>query len=390
MRYCHAKVFLGEAGFVKAGFSVENGRFRNISPESGKGHPLSSERDADNTDTEPSVDLGGLLVLPGLVDMHIHGNSGCDFSDGSEDGLRRIGTYLASRGVTTFAPASMTLPYDVLERAFYTACQYRTDRPEAGARLAGIHMEGPFFSEKRRGAQNREYLKAPDAQAVFRLQEACGGLIRVVDIAPELPGAVEFIREVSSCCRVSAGHTDASYEEASAAFSAGASHVTHLFNAMPPLHHRTPGLIGAACEQANVTAELICDGLHIHPSVIRMAFRLFPGQICLISDAMRCCGMPDGVYELGGQQVTLKDRAARLSDGTLAGASSDLFEDMVNAIHFGIPVTEAVTAASLTPAEVLGAAEEVGSIEKGKKADFLVCDESWNLKQVYMDGIRIR
>ena len=185
-------------------------------------------------------------------------------------------------------------------------------------------------------------------------------------------------------------HTDASYEEACRAFDAGASHVTHLFNAMPPINHRSPGVIGAAFERDDVTAELICDGLHIHPSIVRMAFRLFPGRICLISDALRCCGMPDGEYELGGQQVTLQGGAARLADGTIAGAACNLFEDMVNAIRFGIPVEDAVLAATLTPAREIGMDQEIGSLEMGKRADFIVCDENWNLEQVYVDGVRVR
>ena len=218
------------------------------------------------------------------------------------------------------------------------------------------------------------------------LQEAAKGLIRIVDIAPELEGAASFIREVSGSCRVSAAHTDASYEEAAAAFDAGASHLTHLFNAMPPIRHREPGVIGAASERQNVTAELICDGFHIHPAIVRMAFKLFPGRLCLISDSMRCCGMPEGEYELGGQQVFVKDRQARLRDGTLAGATLNLYDDMVNAIRFGIPAEDAVLAATLLPAREVLIDKETGSLEEGKLADFLVCDGEWKLKRVYLGG----
>ena len=211
-----------------------------------------------------------------------------------------------------------------------------------------------------------------------------------MDVAPELDGAEEFVRAAAKISRVSAAHTDASYEDAARAFDAGASHVTHLFNAMPPIHHRRPGVIGAACERENVYAELICDGLHVHPSVIRMAFKLFPGRICLISDSLRCCGMPEGVYELGGQSITLKDGQARIEDGNLAGAVANLYEDLVNAIHFGIKVEEAVLAATLNPACQVGMDDEIGSLEMGKKADFLVCDAEWNLQQVYISGRMIR
>ena len=378
MRFSNAWIFQGEKGFVKGSFSVARDRITEIVPE-GKA--------AD--EAEAPVDLQGMYVLPGLIDIHTHGSAGHDFSDGCAEGLHEMGKYLAHHGITSFAPTSMTLPYEKLSEAFKTAADYKKTRAEDEARLAGIHMEGPYFSEKKKGAQNSAYLKLPDAAGFFSLQEKCGQLIRIVDVAPELPGAEEFVREVSGDCRVSVAHTDASYEDAVRAFEAGASHVTHLFNAMPPIHHRKPGVIGAACEKENVVAELICDGLHVHPSVVRMAFRLFPGRICLISDALRCCGMPDGEYELGGQQVTLKNGQARLSDGTLAGAASNLYQDMVNAIRFGIPKEDAILAATMIPAKELGMEAEVGSLELGKRADFIVCDPDFTLRHVYVGGVRI-
>ena len=208
--------------------------------------------------------------------------------------------YLAENGVTGFAPASMTLPYDVLESAYLTAKRLRDEQPEDCAALLGINMEGPFFSEKKKGAQNGAYLRNPDWEAFEHLYEVSDGLIRIADLAPELPGAVEFTEKASKLCTVSVAHTDASYDEGRAVYEAGATHLTHLYNAMPGIHHRKPGVIGAASECEQVYAELICDGQHVHPSAVRMAFRLFPERICLISDALRCCGMPDGQYTLGG------------------------------------------------------------------------------------------
>ena len=184
-------------------------------------------------------------------------------------------------------------------------------------------------------------------------------------------------------------HTDASYEEAKAVFEAGASHLTHTFNAMPGIHHRKPGPIGAASERGDVAAELICDGLHVHPSAVRMAFRLFPGRVCLISDSLRCCGMPDGEYELGGQQVFLSGGVARLADGTIAGAASDLYADMRNAVAFGIPKEEAILAATIRPAREIGRESEIGSIETGKLADFVVCGEDLKLRAVYIGGEKV-
>ena len=367
-------IFMDGLGFMPGELQTEGERIRWIR--------LLPPEALDNAQRET-------YVLPGLVDIHSHGCAGFDFSDGDPDGLAAMGRYYAAHGITTFLPASMSLPYEQLEQAFHTASFYADCRPKGGARLAGIRMEGPYLSDKKKGAQKAEYLKLPDIEAFCRLQEGCGHLIRIVDLAPELSGAEDFIRNVSASCRVSLAHTNASYEEAMKAFAAGASHVTHLFNGMAPLHHRQPGVIGAAFACKDVMVELICDGLHLHPEIVRMAFTLFPGRVCLISDSMRACGMPDGTYELGGQQVIKKAAAARLSDGSLAGAAMNLFDDMANAIRFGIPVTDAVTAATLTPARAIGLDREIGSLEAGKRADYVICDKDFKVRQVFTGGVQI-
>ena len=376
MLFTNASVFLENKGLTPASFRVEDGVFTALLPPDARG--------------AEAVDLGGARVLPGLIDVHTHGNSGADFSDGDDAGLRRMAAFLAQSGVTGFAPASMTLPYETLAAAYASAKRLHDAAPADCARLLGINMEGPFFSEKKKGAQNAAYLKAPDFEAFWRLYEGCGGLIRIVDLAPELPGAADFTRRASKFCTVSVAHTDASYDEAAAVYAAGATHLTHLYNAMPAIHHRTPGVIGAASENEAVYAELISDGYHVHPSAVRMAFKLFPGRICLISDALRCCGMPDGEYELGGQAVFLKGGVARLADGTIAGSASTLFDCLRNAVSFGVPFDEAVTAATLNPARQLGCADRLGSIAVGKRADFLVCGEDLSLRAVYLDGQRLR
>ena len=373
MLFKNANIFV-DGRFQHGSFYVENGKISGLLP---------------TVPAEDGVDLENQCVIPGLIDVHNHGNSGADFSDGEYDGLAKMARYLAKNGVTSFAPASMTLPYDVLEAAYKTAVRLRNEQPSGCARLMGIQMEGPFFSEKKKGAQNGAYLRNPDFDAFRRLYDISEGLIRIADVAAELPGAVEFTEKASALCTVSIAHTDCTYEEASAVFSAGASHLTHLYNAMPGIHHRKPGPIGAGSERENVVAELICDGQHVHPSAVRMAFKLFPGRICLISDALRCCGMPDGQYTLGGQDVFLKNSVARLADGTIAGSATNLYDCMRKAVEFGIPKEQAILSATLIPAKELGREAEIGSIKPGRLADFVVCDENLNRKAVYLSGTRL-
>ena len=371
MNFKNAMLYTEEFRFVPGAFSVEDGKFANVL----------GEPQAD------AVDLHGAYVIPGLIDVHNHGNSGADFSDGDYDGLVKMAEYLARNGVTSFAPASMTLPYDVLAKAFATARRLADEAPEGASALRGIQMEGPFFSEKKKGAQNGAYLRDPDFAAFSKLYHDCGGLVRIVDVAPELPGACEFIRQAKELCTVSIAHTDANYDEARAAVEAGVTHLTHLFNAMPALHHRKPGVIGAAAEADQVSAEIISDGQHIHPSAVRLAFRLFGAErMVLISDALRCCGMPDGEYELGGQAVFLKGGVARLADGTIAGSATNLYDCMLRAISFGIAKEDAVRAATWNPARQIGCLDVVGSIADGKRADFVVCDENLTRKAVWLAG----
>ena len=353
-------------------FEVKDGKFGAILPENVP---------------EDAIDLQGATVIPGLVEVHSHGAAGADFSDGDYEGLKAMARYYGQVGVTSFAPASMTLPYDVLAKAFGNAKRLVEETPEGHAVLRGIQMEGPYFSYKKRGAQNADYLKDPDFEGFRELYESCDGLIRIVDVAPELPGAVEFVEKAKELCTVSVAHTDSDYEHAKAVFDAGATHLTHLYNAMPPIHHRTPGVIPAASENPNVRAELICDGHHIHPASVRLAFAMFPGRMVLVSDSGRCAGLEEGAkFDLGGQDAWLRGGVGKLGDGTIACSAANLWQCLNNVLAWGISEEEAIRAATYNPACAIGAEKLVGSIETGKQADFLICSPDYTTRRVFIAG----
>ena len=335
---------------------------------------------AEYQDDGKVIDAEGLLVLPGLVDIHSHGAAGEDFSDGNPEGLKKILQYEKRCGITSYCPTSMTFPKERLRQIFASIKGAQT---EEGAKVVGINMEGPFLDPAKKGAHVEEWIAAPDAAFVRELNQDVDGLVRLVTLAPNMDGAEEFIKEMHEEVCISLGHTAADYDCASGAMKLGAHHVTHLYNAMQPFGHRAPGLIGAAMDDPECMVELICDGYHIHPSAIRAAFRLFgPERVILISDSMRATGMENGTYELGGQEVTVKDRKAVLKDGTLAGSATNLYGCMCKAIEFGIPLEQAIMAATANPARSIGIFDRVGSIRIGKQADLLLVSENLELKRV--------
>ena len=373
MFYKNARIFCSDFQFHTGAFEVVDGKFGAILPE---------------TVPADAIDLKGATVIPGLIDVHSHGNSGADFSDGDYEGLKAMAAYFAQCGVTSFAPASMTLPYDVLAKAFANARQLADEAPEGLSVLRGIQMEGPYFSYKKRGAQNADYLKEPDFEGFQKLFEDCGGLVKIVDVAPELPGAAEFVAQASKLCTVSIAHTDSDYDHAKAAVDAGVTHLTHLYNAMPGIHHRTPGVIPAAVENPNVQAELICDGYHIHPASVRLAFTMFKNRMVLVSDSGRCAGQTEGYqFDLGGQMAEVRGGVAKLvGTETIACSAANLWQCLCNVISWNVPEEEAVRAATYNPAKAIGADKVVGSIEEGKIADFLIVAPDYSAKRVFLAG----
>ncbi len=373
MKIIGGLVFHEGRGFIKETLYTEGGRFS-----------LSSSEDT-------ILDAESCYVIPGLVDIHFHGCAGHDFSDASPDGLASIAAYQLSQGVTSICPASMTLSPETLQNICKCAEDFSHKDSRNGSRLVGINLEGPFISNAKRGAQNPDYIRQADFSLLELLQDYAGGLVKLVTLAPETPGAIDFIRKVKQSelrdISISIGHTQSNYDTAKKAFACGADHVTHLFNAMPPFTHRAPGVIGAAFDTSDCFVEIICDGIHIAPSVIRAAFAMFGRErVVLISDSMRATGLSDGNYTLGGLNVQVNGALATLEDGTLAGSVTNLIECMRCAVSMGIPLETAVQCATINPARSIHIDNDYGSLEVGKAADFLLLDKNLTLVGVFKDG----
>lgn len=341
-------------------------------------------RMADKLDYKESdlvVDCAGYTIVPGFVDIHVHGGAGTDTCDADADGLREMAKFLLTKGVTSFCPTTMTISEADIEKTLSVvrSCMDDTD----GAKIVGVNMEGPFISAARKGAQGDEYILKPDFETFKRLNDSCGGIIKIVDVAPECDDDYAFIEQASKVCTVSVAHTAADYDIVKTAFEKGATHATHLFNAMSGLHHRNPGVVGAVFDTDGVGGELICDGIHIHPAVVRTVFKIMPERVCVISDAMRLSGVGDGEAMLGVNQVTVKNGKATLADGTIAGSITNLYDELKNLVSWGIPFEAAVRAMTLNPAKEIGMDKEIGSIAVGKRADLVVMDDNMEIVAVY-------
>ncbi len=368
----NAKVFTDGCRFVEKDLVIRDGRI-----------VFGAAPRAD----EEIVDAGGAYALPGLVDIHFHGAVGHDFCDADEAGLQAIADFEASKGVLAICPATMTFNEEILNGIMDVAAAHKNGR---GADLVGINMEGPYISPSKVGAQNPKYVMGADAGMFRRLQARSGGLIKLVDVAPEEPGNLDFIRACHDEVRISIAHTCADYDTAKAAFAAGASHMTHLYNAMPGITHRAPGPIIAALEEG-AEVELITDGVHIHPAMVRFTFRTFgDSHVILVADSMMACGLPDGQYSLGGQAVTVKGALATLTEhpGTIAGSATCLYDCMRHAVlDMGVPLASAVRAATLNPARSIGIDADYGSLEPGRWGNVVLADEQLNIQKVIQKGV---
>lgn len=359
------------------------------------------DRYPESGNDETVIDASGLYMIPGLVDIHFHGAMGADFCDGTQETLQKIAAYEAENGVLAICPATMTIAEDELERVMKNARAFAEKQRENAenedfsgcAALVGINMEGPFISPEKTGAQNPAHIRKPDVTMFRKLQDASGNMIKLVDIAPEEEGAMQFIDAAAGEVKVSLAHTTAGYETASEAFRRGARHMTHLFNAMPGLHHREPGPIAAAFEN-HAEVEIIADGIHLHEAMVRLAFSMFdPDKVILISDSMEAAGLPDGQYRLGGLGVVKHGRKAVLQEdeSVIAGSVTNLFDCMKHAVkEMGIPMETTIRAATVNPAKAIGADDLYGSIEVGKKACLVLMDEEMNIVKIVNRGILIK
>lgn len=373
MLLIHAKYLDEDFRLVQGDIEIEDGKILRV----GKDLPRKEE--------DLAVDCAGsYTVVPGFVDVHIHGCAGADTCDATREALEAMAAFLLAHGVTSFCPTTMTTSRETIQAALLAAKDMMDHPMEGGARVVGVNMEGPFIAKERKGAQKEEDILPPDFPLFQRFYEESGGIVRLVDVAPEQPGGLDFVEKASQLCTVSIAHTTADYDQAKAAFDNGVTHATHLFNAMSGLHHRKPGVVGAVFDDSRVRGELICDGFHIHPAVLRAAFRLLGDRALIVSDSMRANGMPEGeAFDLGGQMVTVHQGKALLPDGTIAGSVTNLHQEIKNLVSFGVPFEQAVKAATLLPARAIGLDGEIGSIAPGKRADLVVLDENLDIAAVY-------
>ncbi len=331
------------------------------------------------------IDAKGNFVMPGLIDMHIHGYLGADASDGDADGIKKMAMGIIENGVTSWCPTTMTVSKKEIEKAFDSVREVKNSGEYYGARILGVNSEGPFINAAKKGAQSEEHILKPDADFIKKHSD----IVKLFTVAPEVEGALECIEKVAkeTSVLISMGHTDASYEEALTGIEKGVRHTTHLFNAMTALSHRSPGVTGAALSDSRVSTELIADTFHVNKGLFALVSKQKGDKLCLITDCMRAGGMPDGEYTLGGQSVHKEGIKCLMPDGTIAGSVLRLNEAVRNLYeNTELEIYEAVNCASLNIAKALGEDNEIGSLEAGKRADIIITDGKFNVNTTILGG----
>ncbi|MBS4196126.1 N-acetylglucosamine-6-phosphate deacetylase [Lederbergia citri] len=331
------------------------------------------------------IDANDHLLIPGMIDVHIHGANGFDMMDGTEESILEVSKTCASTGCTSFLVTSVSSSIEDLMLMIQNV--KNVIGSEQGAKIAGIHLEGPYLNVKRKGMQNELYLRHPNLEEMKDILSEAGDLVKMVTVAPELPGGIEMVEYLKEKgIIVAVAHSDATYEEAKEAFSKGASHVTHCFNGMRPIHHRDPGLVVAAFEEEHVSLQAIVDHVHLHPAIVRLMHRIKgPEGVVLITDALQAMNMGDGVYEFGGHKVTVANGEARLADGTLASSTVTMNEALLKTVESGISLQDAVYMAATTPADILGL-QNKGRIAPQMDADLVLLNTDFNVLWTMIEG----
>lgn len=379
-----SEIFITNATVYTPFQEIRNG---NVYVKDGKIASVSSDGNSPVFNTKAQViDASDLMVVPGFIDIHVHGGGGYDVMDRDFDGLQEIARVHATGGTTSLLGSTWAVPYEDLAEVCRVFSSAMKEKPK-GARLLGMHLEGSYIAPEKRGAQNLEYIKLPDFEEFQSLYNVSSGNIKRITIAPELKGAFEFIEKAAQMgVEVSIGHTSGTYEDALKAIKAGATSITHLFNVMNPIHHREPGVVGAAL-LSDVKVEIIADGIHLHPEILKLVSQLKTKDMILVTDSIRATGMPDGEYEGGGQRIVVKDGIARIPEGNLAGSTLAMNNAVRNMTTWaGVDILKVLQMCTVNPAVLLGVYDVMGSLELGKYGDLVIMDKEYNVRFTIVGG----
>ena len=382
---CHGKLITDSGIIPNPGLWISGGKLAASSPSGLKKYGFGT---ISHEHQYVQINADSMYIAPGFIDLHIHGGNGHDLLEGTDEAVLAVASYHARGGTTSFLATFTPAPTKVLDQAFSTINSF-SNRSTGGAQLLGIHLEGPFLNPKRCGAINPAYLKMVCLQELNRMMAVCKNSLKMMTVAPELPGCNAIIEMlVQEGVVVAAGHSEANYETALSSFKAGITHATHLFNASIPLHHRKPGLVGAVLECNEISAEIITDGYHLHPAIIKLILSIKGSRgLTLGTDAVSSAGMPDGEYLFNDQKVMKVNKKITLPDGSLAGSSLTMIDAVKNMVHFtGIPLHKAIRMSSLNPARLLGIEKSKGKLAPGMDADLVLLDQDLNVKITMVQG----